>query len=74
MSRARVHACWSTATITEPSTLSAGQVVGGALESSNVDLGQEFIGLITAQTGYSAATRVISTTNDLFQQLLALGR
>jgi flagellar hook protein FlgE len=62
------------AIITEPGTLSAGQVVGGALETSNVDLGQEFIGLITAQTGYSAATRVISTTNDMFQQLLALGR
>lgn len=62
------------ATITEPDTLSAGKVVGGALETSNVDLGQEFIGLITAQTGYSAATRVISTTNDMFQQLLALGR
>lgn len=41
---------------------------------SNVDLGHEFIGLIAAETGYSAATRVISTTDDMFQQLLALGR
>jgi flagellar hook protein FlgE len=62
------------AMVNEPGTLSAGQVIGGALETSNVDLGQEFIGLITAQTGYSAATRVISTTNEMFQQLLALGR
>jgi flagellar hook protein FlgE len=62
------------AIIAEPGTASAGQVVGGALETSNVDLGQEFIGLITAQTGYSAATRVISTTNEMFQQLLQLGR
>ena len=62
------------AVVTSPLELSAGKVVSGALELSNVDLGQEFIGLILAQTGYSAASRVVSTTNDLFQQLLALGR
>lgn len=62
------------AVVTEPQSLAAGKVVGGALELSNVDLGQEFISLIQAQTGYSASTRVISTTNEMFQQLLALGR
>jgi len=62
------------AVVTEAQSLSAGKVVGGALELSNVDLGQEFISLIQAQTGYSASTRIISTTNEMFQQLLALGR
>jgi flagellar hook protein FlgE len=52
----------------------ASQIVGGALELSNVDLGEEFIKLILASTGYSAASRVIKTTDDLMQQLLVLGR
>jgi len=47
---------------------------GRALELSNVDLSNEFIGLIQASTGYSASSRVIQTCNDLFQQLLVLGR
>lgn len=60
--------------IATPLELGTGKIVGGALELSNVDLGNEFLGLILAQTGYSAATRVIKTTDDLFQQLLSLGR
>lgn len=63
-----------TAQITTPQALGTGKIVGGALELSNVDLGKEFIDLIQAQTGYSAATRIITTTNELMQQLLALGR
>lgn len=54
--------------------LGAGKVVGGSLELSNVELSQEFINLITASTGFSAASRVITTTDQLLQQLLALGR
>jgi flagellar hook protein FlgE len=59
---------------TEPLNLGAGKVVGGALELSNVDLSQEFINLILASTGYSASSRVITTTDQLMQQLLAIGR
>jgi flagellar hook protein FlgE len=58
--------------IATPLELGTGKIVGGALELSNVDLGSEFLGLIQAQTGYSAATRVIRTTDELFQQLLQL--
>lgn len=57
-----------------PTTLGAGRIVGGALELSNVDLSQEFINLILASTGYSASSRVITTTEQLIQQLLVLGR
>jgi flagellar hook protein FlgE len=39
-----------------------------------VDLSREFIGLITASTGFSAAGRVISTSNELLDQLLLLAR
>lgn len=62
------------AIIATPGVLSTGRVVSGALELSNVDLGQEFIELILTQTGYSANTRIIQTADELMQQLLVLGR
>ncbi|MEO1583353.1 MAG: flagellar hook-basal body complex protein, partial [Planctomycetota bacterium] len=62
------------AIITEPLELGTGRVVSGALETSNVDLGEEFIELILASTGYSASSRVIRTSDELIQQLLVLGR
>lgn len=62
------------AVVTIPGSLGAGRVVGGALELSNVDLGQEFINMILTSTGYSASSRVIRTTDELIQQLLVLGR
>lgn len=61
-------------TVTAPGTLGAGQVLSGALESSNVDLSREFIGLITSSTGFQAASRVISTSSDLLDQLLLIVR
>ena len=45
-----------------------------ALELSNVDLSREFIGLITAGTGFQASSRVISISNDLLDQLLLVIR
>jgi len=60
--------------VTSPGNLGAGRIAGGSLELSNVDIAEEFINLIVAQTGYSASSRVIQTTNDLFQQLLVLAR
>lgn len=62
------------AIVGEPLQLGAGRVVSGALETSNVDLGEEFIELILASTGYSASARVIRTSDELIQQLLVLGR
>jgi flagellar hook protein FlgE len=60
--------------ITRPREFGTGRLVGSALEQSNVDLSQEFINMILASTGYSAASRVITTTDELINQLLALGR
>ena len=60
--------------ISNPLEFGTGRVVGGALELSNVDLSQEFINMILASTGYSAASRVITTTDELINQLLVLGR
>ncbi|MEC9372978.1 MAG: flagellar hook-basal body complex protein [Planctomycetota bacterium] len=60
--------------VSDPGEFGTGRVVGGALELSNVDLGEEFTNLILTTTGYTASSRVISTTDQLLQQLVALGR
>ncbi len=63
-----------TALITQPLEFGTGRLVGGALELSNVDLSQEFINMILASTGYTAASRIITMTDELIDQLLLLGR
>jgi flagellar hook protein FlgE len=60
--------------ITSPLSLGAGSVKAGALELSNVDLSQEFINMIVSSTGFSAASRVITTSNQLIQELLNTSR
>ncbi|MGD1916308.1 MAG: flagellar hook protein FlgE [Phycisphaerales bacterium] len=62
------------AVLTEPGGFGTGRTLGGQLEQSNIDLSREFIGLILAQTGYTANARVIRTTDELLQQLVGLGR
>lgn len=46
-----------------------GSLVSGHREGSNVDLAEEFSNLIVMQRGYQAASHVISTTNDMIQEL-----
>src|SRR5262249_26298868 len=60
--------------ITGPLTLSAGSIRSGSLEASNVDLSKEFINMIVASTGFSAASRVISTSDQLLTELLNTSR
>jgi flagellar hook protein FlgE len=60
--------------ITAPGLFGAGSILSGALELSNVDLSREFIGLITSSTGFQAASRVISVSSDLLDQLLLVTR
>jgi flagellar hook protein FlgE len=62
------------AVLTRAGEFGTGRILGGALELSNVDLSEEFVNMILASTGYSAASRVITTSNDLMEQLLVLGR
>ena len=57
-----------------PKQSNAGRIQAGALESSNVDLAKEFIGLINASTGFSASSRVITTADELLQELLLIAR
>jgi flagellar hook protein FlgE len=51
-----------------------GLLQGGALEMSNVDLGQEFANLIVAQRGFQANSKVISTSDELLSDLVNLKR
>ncbi|MBI3440752.1 MAG: flagellar hook protein FlgE [Proteobacteria bacterium] len=49
---------------------SAGIIAPGSLEASNVDLADEFSKMIVTQRSYSANTKVISTTDQMMQELL----
>ena len=51
-----------------------GTVAGGMLEMSNVDLSQEFTNLIVAQRGFQANARIITTSDEVLQELTNLKR
>jgi flagellar hook protein FlgE len=51
-----------------------GQLAGGTLEMSNVDLAQEFTSLIVAQRGFQANSKVITASDELLQDLVNLKR
>lgn len=48
----------------------AGTIFGGALESSNVDVAEEFVRLIEAQRGFQANARVIKVSDELLNELV----
>jgi flagellar hook protein FlgE len=49
-----------------------GAVKAGWIEQSNVDLSQEFSNLVITQRGYQASSQVISTANDMLQELFGM--
>jgi flagellar hook protein FlgE len=51
-----------------------GAITGGALESSNVDLAEEFVGLIQHQRSFSANSRTITTADEMLQELINIKR
>lgn len=51
-----------------------GQMIGGAVEMSNVDLSNEFTEMITTQRGFQANSRVITTSDEILQELVNLKR
>jgi flagellar hook protein FlgE len=59
-------------TITEANTGGAGSIASDSLEASTVDLAKEFSNLITTQRAYSAATRIITTADQMLQELMQL--
>ena len=57
-----------------PGSGGRGTVLGGAVESSTVDIAQEFTNLIIFQRGYQANSKVITTVDELSQETINLKR
>jgi flagellar hook protein FlgE len=55
-----------------PGTGGRGQILGGALEGSTTDMAQQFTDLLTYQNSYQAASRVITTADQLMQETVNL--
>ena len=53
----------------EPGKSGAGTISSASLESANVELADELTRMIVAQRGYQASARVISTVDDLLEEL-----
>jgi len=62
------------AVIDAPNTSGRGTIAATSLEAGNVDLAEEFVRLIAAQRGFQANTKVITTTDELLNELLAIKR
>jgi flagellar hook protein FlgE len=62
------------AQIGTPGSGSRGELAGGVLEMSNVDLAQEFTNLIIAQRGFQANSRVITASDEILQDLVNIKR
>ncbi|KOO46606.1 flagellar basal body rod protein FlgG [Priestia koreensis] len=58
----------------KPGTGGTGSLVAGALEMSNVDLSEEFTDMIVAQRGFQANTRIITTSDQILEELVNLKR
>jgi flagellar hook protein FlgE len=57
-----------------PGAAGYGSTVGGVIEMSNVELATEFTNMIVAQRGFQANSRVISTGDQMLQDLVNLSR
>ena len=67
-----VGANTATPVIGVPSTGTLGSVEGGSLETSTVDIATEFTSLIVYQNSYQANSKVISTLDQMTQNLLSI--
>lgn len=60
--------------IGSPQEDGAGSIVGSSLEMSNVDLTEEFTKLITSQRGFQANARMITTSDQVLEELINIKR
>jgi len=61
-------------TLNKAGTNSTGSISGNNLEGSNVDLSLEFTGLITTQRAYSASSKIITTSDQMLDELINIKR
>jgi flagellar hook protein FlgE len=57
-----------------PGTNGLGSIKAGSLESSAVDLSNEFASMIVTQRGFQAAARIITTSDEILQEVVNLKR
>jgi len=57
-----------------PGTGSAGSINPSSLEMSNVDLTSEFTDMIVTQRGFQANSRIITTTDEMLEELVNMVR
>lgn len=57
-----------------PESAGLGKLKSNTLELSNVDLGESFIDMIAAQRGFQANSRVITTSDEILQELVNIKR
>ena len=57
-----------------PTTAGAGGIASGALEASTVDIAEEFTRMIVTQRAYSASTKIITTADEMLEELLRISR
>ena len=55
-------------------TAGKGKVIAGTLEMSNVDLAEQFTDMIVTERGFQANSRMISTADEILQELVSLRR
>lgn len=60
--------------LTAANTGGAGKIASGALEASNVDLAEEFTDMIVTQRAYSASAKVITTADEMLDELIRIRR
>ncbi len=68
----QVSAQSGTYSLRTPGVGGTGTITPNSLEASTVDLSTEFTNLITTQRAYSAASKIITTADEMMQQLLTL--
>ncbi len=61
-------------TLREAGEGGAGSINAASLESSTVDLGEEFTNMITTQRAYSASARIITTADEMLDELIRIKR
>jgi len=70
----RVSANSGSYNLKPPGTGGAGSISPSSLETSTVDLSAEFTGLITTQRAYSASSKIITTADQMMEELLNIKR
>ncbi len=60
--------------VKQPTVGGAGQIASSTLEASTVDLSSEFTGLISTQKAYSASSKIITTADQMLEELININR